>query len=174
MIFLILDIPDELRDLRLAKHLISLHSAEEVAPQQAPIAKHLVREYIAFAKQSCNPRLTDASAKLCVEKYVRMRQEGKQSNTITATTRQLESFIRISQALAKMELSETVQTKHVEEAVRLVKAALRSSFIDKSGRMDLEQMFTGVTQHERQLRQFLVSEVQSIIRTGTVNWMDDC
>jgi len=95
-----------------------------------------------------------------------MRQEGKQSNTVTATTRQLESFMRISEALAKMELSEVVEPKHVIEAVRLVKAALRSSFIDKTGRMDLDQMFTGVTQRERQLRQFLVEEVQKIVRSA--------
>lgn len=122
-----------------------------------------MREYIAYAKQTCHPKLTKEAAHLCVDHYVQMRQEGKQSNTITATTRQLESFMRISEALAKMELSETVERRHVTEAVRLVKAALRSSFIDKTGRMDLEQMFTGVTQHERKLRQILVGEIQRIV-----------
>ena len=131
-----------------------------------------MREYIAFAKQTCHPKLTKESAKLCVQQYVQMRQEGKQSNTVTATTRQLESFMRISESLAKMELSPVVQARHVEEGVRLVKAALRSSFIDKTGRMDLEQMFTGVTQEERQLRQSLVGEIQRIVRAAkTVPFM---
>lgn len=40
--------------------------------------------------------------------------------TITATPRQLESIIRISEALAKMRFSELVEPKDVEEAVRLL------------------------------------------------------
>lgn len=41
--------------------------------------------------------------------------------TITATPRQLESMIRISEALARMRLSSTVLAADVEEAVRLMK-----------------------------------------------------
>lgn len=72
-----------------------------------------------------------------------MRRIGAMQRTITATPRQLESFIRLSEALAKMQLKETVEVDHVNEAVRLVKSALRSSFIDKNGRMDLDTMYTG-------------------------------
>ena len=40
---------------------------------------------------------------------------------ISATPRQLESIIRISEALAKMRLSATVERSDVAEAVRLMK-----------------------------------------------------
>jgi DNA replication licensing factor MCM4 len=43
---------------------------------------------------------------------------GKGSKTITATTRQLESLIRISQALAKMKLSNTATVDDVNESIR--------------------------------------------------------
>lgn len=122
-----------------------------------------LREYITYAKQHCKPVLSEAAAEMCVKRYVEMRQEGSSDGTITATTRQLESFIRMSEALAKMQLKDTVMVEHVEEAVRLVKAALRSSFIDKSGRIDLDLMHSGVSQHEKQLRQNLGNYIKDIL-----------
>ena len=49
-----------------------------------------------------------------------MRQVGGTKRTITATPRQLESLIRISEALAKMRFSATVDKNDVAEAIRLV------------------------------------------------------
>lgn len=42
---------------------------------------------------------------------------------ITATPRQLESMVRISESLAKMRLSPTVEQQDVAEALRLMKAS---------------------------------------------------
>ena len=53
-----------------------------------------------------------------------MRNLGNNKNTITATPRQLESMIRLSEAIAKMRLSPIVEKRDVEEAVRLIKNAL--------------------------------------------------
>lgn len=49
-----------------------------------------------------------------------MRRLGTSKKTITATPRQLESIIRISEALAKMRYSNEVTKSDVEEAVRLI------------------------------------------------------
>ena len=40
---------------------------------------------------------------------------------MSATPRQLESLIRLSEALARMELQHTVLERHVQEALRLMK-----------------------------------------------------
>lgn len=50
-----------------------------------------------------------------------MRNQGVGRNTITATPRQLESMVRLSEALARMRLSSTVERHDVAEAVRLMK-----------------------------------------------------
>lgn len=50
-----------------------------------------------------------------------MRSLGNHKKTITATPRQLESMIRIAESLAKMRLSEYVEKKDLDEAVRLIK-----------------------------------------------------
>lgn len=62
-----------------------------------------------------------------------MRKAGIDSRTqekrITATTRQLESMIRLSEAHARMRWSEEVELEDVEEANRLIKSALRESAV---------------------------------------------
>jgi DNA replicative helicase MCM subunit Mcm2 (Cdc46/Mcm family) len=47
-------------------------------------------------------------------RYVEMRSLGGSKKVITATPRQLESMIRISEALAKMRLSQTVEKYDVK------------------------------------------------------------
>ena len=49
---------------------------------------------------------------------------------ITATTRQLESMIRLSEAHAKMRLATEVTSADVKEAVRLIRSALKMSATD--------------------------------------------
>lgn len=48
-----------------------------------------------------------------------MRHVRPNQKTITATARQLESLIRLSEAFAKMELSDIVTEKHVAEVCPL-------------------------------------------------------
>lgn len=54
-----------------------------------------------------------------------MRNMGNNKKTITATPRQLESLIRISEALAKMRLSSEVTDTDVSEGVNLIRQAMR-------------------------------------------------
>ena len=75
-----------------------------------------------------------------------MRSMGNSKKTITATPRQLESMIRISEALAKMRLSATVEKRDVEEAVRLIKTAMQQSATDPmTGEIDMDIITTGVS-----------------------------
>jgi DNA replication licensing factor MCM4 len=68
---------------------------------------------------------------------------------ITATTRQLESMIRLSEAHAKMRLSETVTPEDVREAVRLIKTALKTAATDAQGRIDMSLLTEGTSAAER-------------------------
>ncbi len=68
---------------------------------------------------------------------------------ITATTRQLESAIRLSEAHAKMRLSETVTPEDVHEAVRLIRSALKTAATDAQGRIDMSLLTEGTSAVER-------------------------
>jgi len=79
-----------------------------------------------------------------IQEYVRMRGQGNQTKTITATPRQLESMIRISEALAKMRLSEVVEKKDVDEAIRLITFALQQAATDpNTGQINMDIITTG-------------------------------
>lgn len=75
---------------------------------------------------------------------------------ITATTRQLESMIRLSEAHAKMRLSPTVEESDVSEAVRLIKSAIKASATDaRTGLIDMGLLSEGGGASERRRKEQL-------------------
>jgi len=83
---------------------------------------------------------------------------------ITATTRQLESMIRLAEAHAKMRLSETVTSEDVREAVRLIKSALKQAATDaRTGLIDMNLLTEGTSSSERRRRQDLKNAVLEIL-----------
>lgn len=75
-----------------------------------------------------------------------MRQLGNSKKIITATPRQLESLIRLSEAFAKMRLSSEVNVSDVEEAINLIKVATQQAATDPStGLIDMDILTTGRT-----------------------------
>ena len=90
---------------------------------------------------------------------------------ITATTRQLESMIRLSEAHAKMRLSSTVEKSDVEEAVRLIKSAIKASATDaRTGLIDMGLLSEGGGTGERRRKEDLKREVllcvEEVVRSG--------
>jgi len=89
------------------------------------ITRDFFASYISYARRCCQPKIPDYIVDILVQHYTEMRRLGNSRKTITATPRQLESMIRISESLAKMRLSETVEQRDVDEAVRLIKTAMQ-------------------------------------------------
>jgi DNA replication licensing factor MCM4 len=83
-----------------------------------------------------------------------------QDRRITATTRQLESMIRLAEAHAKMRLSHMVEASDVEEAVRLIKSALKQAATDsRTGLIDMGLLTEGVSSGERRRKEDLKAAV---------------
>lgn len=78
----------------------------------------ILRDYIAYARENIEPKISDEASNKLVKAYVDMRKVGSGYGQITAYPRQLESLIRISEAHARMRLSEVVELQDVEEAWR--------------------------------------------------------
>ena len=90
-----------------------------------------------------------------------MRSLGNYKKTITATPRQLESTIRLAEAVAKMRLSDTIEKKDIDEAVRLIRTAMQQSATDPiTGEMDMDIIATGVSQASSER----VKQVATIIK----------
>jgi len=83
---------------------------------------------------------------------------------ITATTRQLESMIRLSEAHAKMRLSEVVTRDDVIEAVRLIKSALKQAATDaRTGLIDMSLLTEGTSASERRRKADLKTAVLTLL-----------
>lgn len=161
LIYLILDKPDAVNDMRLARHIVSLYRDASArgtmgAQDTADAADSLdnvetLAGYISYARRCVRPRLDrEDVARMLVDGYVAMRDRGGGRKTITATPRQLESLIRIAEALARMRLSEQVEPADVTEALRLVDVALHQAATDPAtGQIDIGLLTTGQSAVER-------------------------
>lgn len=63
------------------------------------------------------PKLSGEAGDRLIKAYTEMRRKGNNKNVISATPRQLESMIRISESFAKMRLSNVVSIDDVDMAI---------------------------------------------------------
>ena len=109
-----------------------------------PRPKPQNRDYVAYARAHCHPVLSDEAARALTEGYLALRRLGAARRAISATPRQLESLIRLSEARARMRLAEVVTADDAAEALRLVRVALQQSATDPTtGSLDLDLLQTG-------------------------------
>ncbi|CAN3364999.1 DNA replication licensing factor Mcm4p [Diutina catenulata] len=170
LVYLILDKVDTRVDEQLARHLTSMYiddaPASVTAHDIVPI--ELLTAYIQWAKDNVAPVMTPEGKSELVRSYVAMRKLGEDARAsekrITATTRQLESMIRLSEAHAKMRLSPTVDLIDVKEAVRLTKSAMKEYATDPvTGRIDMDMVQTGTTSAQRRYQEDLTEEVLRVL-----------
>lgn len=97
---------------------------------------------------------------------------------ITATTRQLESMIRLAEAHAKMRLAEEVTADDVTEAVRLIKSALKQAATDsRTGLIDMSLLTEGTSASERRRKADLKNAITALLdeltrQGGNVRYSD--
>ncbi|KAM0203796.1 hypothetical protein ACHAPA_006269 [Fusarium lateritium] len=184
LVYLILDTANEKTDRRLAKHLLSLYLEDK--PQSAPtdndiLPVEFLTLYISYARSKIQPTISKEAAEELVECYVAMRSLGQDvraaDKRITATTRQLESMIRLAEAHAKMRLASVVTRADVQEANRLIQSALKTAATDSQGRIDMSLLTEGTSAADRkrrdELRTALLRLLDEMTAGGnTVRWGD--
>ncbi|EEC70839.1 hypothetical protein OsI_02336 [Oryza sativa Indica Group] len=83
---------------------------------------------------------------------------------LTLIARQIESLIRLSEALARMRFSEMVEVQDVVEAFRLLEVAMQQSATDHAtGTIDMDLIMTGISASERQRRDNLVAATRNLV-----------
>ncbi|MCJ1450824.1 hypothetical protein MMC28_001158 [Mycoblastus sanguinarius] len=170
LVYLVLDRIDEQNDRRLARHLVGMYLEDtpENASAQEILPVEFLTSYISYARTKCQPRITQAASEALVAAYVQMRKLGEDvraaERRITATTRQLESMIRLAEAHAKMRLSEEVTANDVHEAVRLIKSALKQAATDaRTGLIDMGLLTEGTSASERRRRADLKKAITDLL-----------
>ena len=125
--------------------------------------------YIAYVRDKIVPEISEAASQIIVDGYVKMRRvNGSGQGAVSATTRQLESIIRLAEAHAKMRFSGVVEEQDAVEAIRLIKEALISYATDPvTGRIDMDLINTGKSAASRNLSERLKKEVQGLFNHET-------
>jgi len=171
LIFSIIDKPNRETDTELATHILLAHKAGEVSENITRFkeSKHskeemeklmknvlptfdpeFLRKYIAYAKRNIFPVINDDALEILKNYYVDFRAQSEES--VTFTPRQLEAFVRLSEASARLRLSQEVTVDDAKRAIYIIDQYLRRVGLDReTGKFDIDIIATGIShsQHDR-------------------------
>ncbi|RPA76838.1 putative DNA replication licensing factor Mcm5 [Ascobolus immersus RN42] len=165
MIFIVKDVHDPTRDDTLARHVMATQMGRTPAvpqPEQGmgewSLAK--MRRYISYCRSRCAPRLAPDAAEMLSSQFVQIRKSilaaeksAGERSSIPITVRQLEAIIRITESLAKMQLSPVATVEHVKEAMRLFLASTMDAV--EQGAQATGELMAEVAKVEAELRRRL-------------------
>ena len=173
LIFVLTDKPEHERDLAIAEHIIKAHSvgeliaqhsrepiegvtdeyiAEQLKPVTPAIDPILFRKYVAYAKRSCFPRLSDVARETLIAYYMKLRDLADANKPVPVTARQLEAIVRLAEASARIRLSSTIEKADADRTIRTIDTCLRQVAYDaSSGTFDIDKVATGFSKGKRDL-----------------------
>jgi len=151
VIFTLRDIPDKEKDRKIASHVLQEHIKEG---KEMIIPRELFRKYIAYAKQKISPVLSPEAVHEIEEFYVELRNRPVSSESalrpIPISARQLQALIRMSEACAKLRLSEKVSVEDAKKSIGIIKYYLTQvGFDQETQTYDIDKIYTGMTTSKR-------------------------
>jgi replicative DNA helicase Mcm len=163
------DKPDAELDARITDHILMAHRRGQIrryanqndvkglpvdkiledTSVMAPIfSREFFRKYVAYSKRF-TPVLTDEAIKTIHDYYLRIRKQGEaEGSSVPITARQLEAFVRLSEASARVRLSGLVAAEDADRSVRIVEYYL-SKIAREAGRFDIDIITTGTSRSQR-------------------------
>lgn len=178
---ILIDKSDEENDQLIGEHIVDFYSDLKIEGREGNkvidqfnidlietgnyyLTPEALRDYIGECKK-ITPRLLPRSKELLIQHYIELRMLDK-GKSITATTRQLESLIRISEAHARMRFSETVDECDVEESVRIVRESMLIYAIDpKTGKIDMEMITTGKSSYKKRMMREISAKIKDKVKS---------
>ncbi|KAL7718307.1 DNA replication licensing factor MCM5 [Entamoeba marina] len=139
MIFMIRDKADSFKDKEIVNHIMNIHRQDI---KTDCLKTEELKNYINYSKNYCVPRLTESASNKLSDYFVNIRQRVREQklsgdddgDSVPITVRQLEAIIRISEALAKMTMSDIADENHVDEAIRLFNISTLNSAIHQTSK----------------------------------------
>ena len=166
IIFSMIDRPQAEKDRELAEHVLKGHQVGEMIKRresglattetktlEEPYTPHFnpdfLRKYVAYAKR-IYPVMTDEAMAAIEKKYLDIRKTGEGAgSSVPITPRQLEAIIRLSEASARLRLSNEVTSDDADRAVRIVEYWM-GKVAGEEGRFDIDIIQTGISQSQRE------------------------
>jgi len=85
--------------------------------QEGEIPQELLRKYILYAREKCQPKLQQIDTDKVAKLFADMRRESLATGAYPITVRHLEAIMRIAEAFCKMRLSEYVAPSDIDRAI---------------------------------------------------------
>ncbi|KAI1161203.1 MCM-domain-containing protein [Nemania serpens] len=134
------DTVDPSEDERLARFIVGSHSRShpstqgggesqhrdqdaettqesQAAPKNGEVPQELLRKYILYAREHCQPKLLHMDEDKVARLFSDMRRESLATGAYPITVRHLEAIIRISEAFCRMRLSEYCSAQDIDRAI---------------------------------------------------------
>ena len=192
LIFVLTDKPNAESDRALTTHILNVHRRgqarqirddaplvvgvdvkkikEETQSVKPTYDQDMLRKYVAYSKRII-PVMTDAAMKMIEEKYLEIRAMGAGANdSVPITARQLEAYVRLSEASARMRLSRAVEKEDASRAVALVEFYLGKILAPEGGQWDIDNLSSDFSKKDRN---DLTRIVDIINKHGSVDGMTD-
>lgn len=183
LIFVLTDRPNPDKDHALADFIVGVHqmgeykaakegasdetaippveitTAQDSERYRPPYKKEMLRKYVAYAKR-LTPYMSDDIRKMIVDEFVSIRSMGS-DGTIAITARQLEAFVRLSEASARMRLSRTIDRQDAQRAISLVRFYLNTIASDGHGGLDIDSFASAYDHNDRTDMQVILAIIRS-------------
>uniref|UniRef100_A0A6P6YIW1 DNA replication licensing factor MCM6 n=1 Tax=Dermatophagoides pteronyssinus TaxID=6956 RepID=A0A6P6YIW1_DERPT len=125
LVFVMLDANKVEEDAAIAAHIVKLARHDNVLPANEYLRDEADFKFYIAVASAFNPRLTPEAKQVLLHNFVNVRQRTALSNARNQsrlTTRQLESTMRIAEAIAKLHFSVWVTQFHAECAIDLFRS----------------------------------------------------
>lgn len=168
LLFTLQDEVDAESDAKTAEHVLDSWdelTQSEVAQQKPgeefdmdaidpPVGPDELRAWIAYARENVFPTLTETVKDRLQSFYVDVRNangghSGEDDAAIPATARTLEAGVRLSIAIARLNLSDTVRPWHADRAIEMSKAVVGMRLDPETGQFDADVVGRGTPKSQR-------------------------
>ncbi len=162
--FIMRDEPVKELDEKLATHVMQVR----MSPQEirAVIPSEILRKYIFYARRNCFPDITSEAAERLKNFYIDMRSTyAGQGAEIPITLRQYEALMRLSEASARIRLSDKVEIQDAERALNIMTYSLKQIAFDiKTGKFDIDRT-EGVPSSKRNMIRTILTVIEKLEKT---------
>lgn len=195
--YIMLDTPEVRMDSAISDHILKnhriggmiqnhqhanepLHTEKEiqdcVSEIKAPIEEDLLRKYIAYARTNIYPVTPESISEEIRDFYISIRKMkvADPNSPVPITARSVEDIQRLSEAHARMRLSNTVAHVDVEAAKRIMTVSLRQVCMDDNGKIDASILYVGTSKSQSDKIKLLNTAIRTYEDEETIiNMMDE-
>lgn len=190
LIFVLLDTPNQSLDNRIANHILQSHYAGELSEQRQKlpgstitedfvdaelevikpvIEAEIMRKYVAYSRKNVYPVMEEDARHHLINFYTGLRRSGEGKNTpVPVTARQLEALVRLSEASARVRLSNIVTLEDAERTTRIVMNCLKNVGVDpETGALDADILASGTSMSQRNKIKLLKDIIKKVSERHT-------